>query len=342
MYGIILVVIFLSKLKKRLLIILLVFLLYLIILITASCIIYERSAMASILEMSMNQVDLKNRNKTREFFEEELVKLKNDDYEITSNYDIPKEISYVDNMKVYKYDVSGDNVIIYIHGGAYVSQLNEFQVSTAMKLAKKTNSKIYIPLYPLAPKHTFEESYELLDKLYSKIISENEYSKIIIAGDSAGGGLALGFGEYLLTKEIRRPDYYILISPWIDISMENEDIKDYEEVDPMLNKIALIVDGDAWRGNVSNKDYRVSPLFGNMEGLSNVFITIGTREILYPDALLLYDKLVTSGVNAKLEIGKNMNHTYVGYPIVEADEAIEKIVEFINSEGGIIYENTKE
>ena len=251
---------------------------------------------------------------------------------------MPKEIKYIDNMKVYVYDVrnselqsSGDNnCLIYLHGGAYISQLNEFQVSTAIKLAQRTSSKIYIPLYPLAPKHTFEETYELLDKMYAEIIKE-EYSKIIVAGDSAGGGLALGFGEYLLTKEIRRPDYFILISPWVDISMENEDIKEYEEADPMLNKLALIVDGDAWRGNASNKDYRVSPLFGNMEGLSNVFITIGTREILYPDALLLYDKLVTSGVNAKLEIGKNMNHTYVGYPIIEADEVIEKIVDFINS-----------
>ena len=73
-------VIFLSKLKKRLLIILLIFLLYIIILITASCIIYERSAMASILEISMNQVDLKNKNKTKEFFEAELTNLNNDDY----------------------------------------------------------------------------------------------------------------------------------------------------------------------------------------------------------------------------------------------------------------------
>ena len=208
-------------------------------------------------------------------------------------------------------------------------QLNEAQVYTATKMAKNSHSKLVIPLYPLAPKHTAIETYDLLDKLYSKMIEENPNSNIVFAGDSAGGGLALGFAEYLLDKEIKNPDKLILISPWVDISMENEEIDNYIDVDPMLNKTTLLVEGEMWKGNLSNKDYRVSPIYGKMQGLGDIIIFTGTREILFPDAVLLQSKLKESGVNSILEIGENMNHVYVGYPIKEADEAMDKIIEFV-------------
>ena len=291
--------------------------------------------MASLLEISMNQIDLKNKDATKEDFEEELKNMDNEDYEIMSKFEIESTIEYVDNMKVYVYDAhlesSGDinNTIVYLHGGAYVLQINELQVNTAVKLATKSNSKLYIPIYPLAPNHTAEEAYDLLEKLYLKVLAENENSKIIMAGDSAGGGLALGLSQYFVEKNIYTPDKLILLSPWVDISMENEEIANYEEVDPMLNKTALFVEGEAWRGYLSNKDYKVSPIYGNFDGIKDTIIFVGTREILYPDITLLYEKMKEAGVNVSLEIGENMNHVYVGYPIKEAEEAIEKIIEFV-------------
>ena len=328
-----------SKMAKRLLIIFIIFFTVIASFTFFSYYFYNRSLMASVMELSMKKMDYKKQDATVEEIKEEINNLDNDDYEIKDNFNVEIQTNYIDNMKYYTLDyssnISGDDydtndmLLLYFHGGAYVLQLNEAQVYTATKMAKNSHSKLVIPLYPLAPKHTAIETYDLLDKLYSKMIEENPNSKIVFAGDSAGGGLALGFAEYLLDKEIKNPDKLILISPWVDISMENEEIDNYIDVDPMLNKTTLLVEGEMWKGNLSNKDYRVSPIYGKMQGLGDIIIFTGTREILFPDAVLLQSKLKESGVNSILEIGENMNHVYVGYPIKEADEAMDKIIEFV-------------
>ena len=287
----------------------------------------------------MNKMDYKKKDLTYEEIVEELESLNNDDYDITDDYGVEVETKYIGGMKYFVLDYSnqeinysGDNastIIFYFHGGAYVYQLNEAQVYTAVKMARGTNSKLIIPLYPLAPKHTVIETYDLLDKLYNEIINNNIYSQIVFAGDSAGGGLALGFAEYLLDKNIKNPDKLVLISPWVDISMENKEIDDYIDLDPMLNKDSLIIEGKMWKGELSDKDYRVSPIYGNMQGLGDTLTFTGTRELFYPDLILLHQKLQESNVNSNLEVGENMNHVYVGYPIKEADEAMDKIIEFV-------------
>ncbi len=333
-----------KKMAKRLLIIFIIFFILIGSFSIFSYLFFKRSAMASIMELSMKRMDYKKEDSTVEEIIKEINDIDNSDYEIIGDYDVDIETMYLEGVKYFVLDYrntsssessdnnSGDsideNVILYFHGGAYVFQLNEIQVLTAVKMARGTNAKLIIPLYPLAPKHTAIEAYDFLDKLYNNIINENPNSKIIFAGDSAGGGLALGFAEYLLDKQIKNPDKLVLISPWVDISMDNKEIDDYIDVDPMLNKKSLIVEGEMWKGSLSNKDYRVSPMYGNMQGLCDTLLFVGTRELFFPDILLLHEKLKENGVNSTLEVGENMNHVYVGYPIKEADDAMDKIIEF--------------
>ena len=110
-------------------------------------------------------------------------------------------------------------------------------------------------------------------------------------GDSAGGGLSAALTEQFKADGIRLPDELILLSPWVDISMENEQIKEYEALDPFLTPTPLIICAEYWKGDLDVHDPRVSPTYGDLKGIRNVTVFSGTAEILYPDSVKFFRKL---------------------------------------------------
>lgn len=219
-----------------------------------------------------------------------------------------------------------ERLVIYLHGGIYVDEIMIPHISFCDKLAKKVNACVFAPIYPLAPNHTYEETYEILEKLYLHLLTIDK--PIIIMGDSAGGGLSAAFCEYLAVNDLPQPKNLILISPWIDISMSG----DYGEVefDPISGVDALRVMGKSWAGDLDLKDYKVSPLFGDISKLPKTTLFVGTHEILYSDILKFYNKLTDNGIDVELNIGEGMNHVYPIYPLVpESKEAFNHIVDVI-------------
>ena len=219
-----------------------------------------------------------------------------------------------------------ERLVIYLHGGIYVNEIKLPHISFCDRLAKKVNACVFAPIYPLAPNHTYEETYEIVEKLYRHLLTMDK--PIIIMGDSAGGGLSAAFSEYLAVNDLPKPENLILISPWLDVSMSG----DYDDVefDPMLGVDGLREMGETWAGNINPKDYRVSPLFGEVDGLPKTTLFVGTHEIFYPDVVEFYNKLKDNGVDAELNVGEGMTHVYAIYPLVpESKEAFNHIVEVI-------------
>ena len=230
-------------------------------------------------------------------------------------------------MVIFNDKESSENIILYLHGGAYVNEMQKLHISFCDKLAKKANATVYAPIYPLAPNHNWEETYEIVEKLYDLILELKK--PITIMGDSAGGGLSAAFCEHLAVNGLAQPKHLILISPWVDVSMSG-DYDDYIDLDPMLGVDGLREMGEAWAGDLDTKDYRVSPLFGDMKELPQTTIFIGTHEIFYPDIIEFYNKLKDNGIDVELNIGEEMSHVYPLYPLVpEAKEALNHIVEII-------------
>ena len=169
-----------------------------------------------------------------------------------------------------------------------------------------------------------DETFDLITDLYKEYCDDN----LIMMGDSAGGGFSAAFCEYLAVKDMPQPKNIILISPWVDISMSG----DYDEVeyDPMLGVDGAREMGKAWAGDLDTKDYKVSPLFGEVDKLPKTTIFIGTHEIIYPDIVKFYNKLQDNGVDAELIVGEEMSHVYPLYPMVpEAKEAFNRIAEIL-------------
>lgn len=219
-----------------------------------------------------------------------------------------------------------ERLIIYLHGGIYVDEIMLSHISFCDKLAKKANACVYAPIYPLAPNHTYEETYEIVEKLYGHLLALNK--PIIIMGDSAGGGLSAAFCEHLAVIDLPQPENLILISPWIDISMSG----DYDGVDPdsIGSADALREMGKSWAGDLDLKDYKVSPMFGDVSGLAKTTIFVGSDETLYSDILKFHNKLKDAGVDVELNTGEGMNHVYPIYPLVpESKEAFNHIVDVL-------------
>lgn len=222
-----------------------------------------------------------------------------------------------------------DKLIIYLHGGAYVEEMLFFHWLMLDKITKQVDSTFIIPDYPLAPYSNFEDCYKKMAVFYKKVLKYYPDKKIIFMGDSAGGGLALGLSLYFAKKKLPVPDKLILLSPWIDLKMDNPKIEEYLDIDPMLKIDELRVDAAYWANGKNLKDYRLSPIYGDLSVLKDVTVFCGTHEIFYPDMLRFMDKLKENKVKHKLYVGEGLNHVYPAFPIPEADEAIEKIARII-------------
>ena len=248
----------------------------------------------------------------------------------TSDFDAKAERKDFEGMPVLYVngDAEYDHVIFYIHGGYYVYQMGGEQTALINRLTRQTNSLAVIPMYPLAPFHTAESGHDLMLRLYEQVCSGNPGKKIILMGDSAGGGYSLALAENLARNGMAQPDELVLLSPWVDVTMRNPEIADYADADPMLTVTMGRMSGEAWAGSLPTDDWLVSPINGDLSQLKNVSIFVGTRELFYPDDTLLYEKL-KDNPKVKLYVGQGQNHVYPVYPTLEGRIATETIADIV-------------
>ena len=234
----------------------------------------------------------------------------------------------IDGNDIYHFYVgNSDTVILYLHGGAYMNDPIFFHLKFVDRLVRKTGLEAYFPIYPLAPNHNYKETYDLLLKQYKKIIDMNK--NVVIIGDSAGGGLALGFSLYLKNLSMKLPNKLVLISPWVDVTLKNPEIKKYEKIDPILSKYGLTKIGKIWAGDLDLHDYRVSPIYSSFVDLPSTMLIAGKREILYPDIQLLNDKMIQDGVKTEMIVKNKMYHIYPLYAPFEGKKVFKRIAEYI-------------
>lgn len=177
-----------------------------------------------------------------------------------------------------------DIVILYLHGGAYMANITKQHWDIIKELINKTGATIVVPDYPLTPASSCKETYDFIEVLYTKMTAEYPSKRIICIGDSAGGGLAFGFVQQLRNNNKRQPDQIILFSPWLDVTMNNPGIELTDKADKILSIKGLRSAGQKYAGNLDLKDYRVSPIYGDLTGLCRISIFTGTNDILNPDA----------------------------------------------------------
>ena len=199
--------------------------------------------------------------------------------------------------------------IIYFHGGSYVAEATQNHWDFLENIVKDTGYTVIMPDYPLTPKYHYQDVYNMVEPLYKEIVETVGSENVILMGDSAGGGLALGLYEKMAEKAEKLPVKTILISPWLDVRLENKNIQDIEKRDTILNKEVLRLAGIAYAGKDGISSYLVNPIDGDVSTLQNIKIFIGTEDILNPDCQLLKEK--TEAVNGDVEIKEYENAKHI-------------------------------
>lgn len=222
------------------------------------------------------------------------------------------------------------NTVFYIHGGAYFMDFTGAHWRFLEKLIEGTDAQLIAPAYRLVPFATYREAFDLIVPLYKEYCETHPDKNTILMGDSAGGGLALALAEYFKAEGIHMPDRLILLSPWVDVSMDNEQISEYESVDPFLKVTPLRDCAEQWKGDLDLHDWHISPIYGDLKGIRNVTVFVGTDGIFYPDITKFFGMLDKDPSN-ELIIGEEMNHVYPLFPIPEAKPAVDKIIGTIQS-----------
>ena len=226
----------------------------------------------------------------------------------------------IENVQVYAFGrENAEHTILFIQG-AYINEINYQHLLYCFLLARKLDVYVLAPVYPLAPLHKAAETYEMIAPLYQKLIQTHN---LILMGDSAGGGFVHSFCQYLKTINTPQPKQIITFSPWVDISMSSAPFKSRE--DPIWGDVGLREIGKSWAGDMGTKDYRVSPLYGDNEGLPKSLIFAGDNEIFYPDIVQYVENLKKDGVDVRFITGHGLFHIYPMFPIPEARKAFGEI-----------------
>ncbi len=182
-----------------------------------------------------------------------------------------------------KQGLRSGGALIFLHGGAYLFPLVDGQWGIVEGLIDRTGLPVIIPDYPLAPEHTAAEAFDFVQPIIDE--AQAEFGRVVIFGDSAGGGLALSLAMQRRDAGKRQVDGLVLYAPWVDVTMTNPAIEDVQGRDKILARARTGVGGRAWAGDLDPADWRVSPLFGDPSGLPPMRIFQGDADILGPDTI---------------------------------------------------------
>jgi acetyl esterase/lipase len=218
-------------------------------------------------------------------------------------------------------------VVFYLHGGAYTIGPLIPQWARMKDLVEASHCTVALLDYPKSPENQCEKTMQVCMTAFDQLSMLFGAENIILLGDSAGGGLALALSMYRKSLGMSLPARLILLSPWLDISMANPDIANYEELDLSLDIEGLRVQGTYYRGNLPGAHPLVSPIYGDINGQPVMDVYVGTHELFYPDCRDFSDKNKDKGVC--LHAFDGMQHDWMMLPIAEADQVLAEIVEMV-------------
>lgn len=202
--------------------------------------------------------------------------------------------------------------IMYLHGGGYCDEILSIHWDIILNLITHTGATVTVPLYPLAPEHTHHVGHRFVEGIYREIIEQTPADRVVLMGDSAGGGLCLAQTMRYRDQGMPLPNRLILFAPWVDVRLNNPDIADIEPHDPVLALPGATMAGRWWAAGDSLADPQISPLFGDLRGLPPIDMYTGTLDILNPDIQLMAAKLNDAGVAVRSVEFRGAIHVYVG------------------------------
>jgi len=225
-------------------------------------------------------------------------------------------------------------IVLYLHGGGYCVGSPATHRAITGHLAARCGARVFVPDYRLAPEHAFpaavDDAVASFRGLLAKGIAPHD---VVIAGDSAGGGLSVAAALRLRELALPLPRALVLFSPWVDLGLDQLPSPPPGEV--MLTLPWITQCARAYVGRADARHPLVSPLYADLAGLPPMLIQVGTDEILLGDSRRLRDRLQSAGVAVNYEEYPRRWHVFQANAgvLADADRALESVARFIRAAG---------
>ena len=242
-------------------------------------------------------------------------------------------------------------VVLYLHGGGYVAGNLDYACGFGSALAVRCGIRVFTVEYRLAPENPYPAALDDAMDAYGHLLSSGyEPSRIALCGDSAGGGLCYALCQKLRDKGRTLPAGIIAISPWTDLTMSSPSYEINKKEDPSMtverlkyfadcyaygadrdkkDRLHPIVNSDIEEDRRIKSDPRMSPLFDSQEKMPESLIFVGGDEIMYDDAVLMHDRLLSAGCKSEIVVAPELWHGYILYDLPERAGDFDKISKFI-------------
>lgn len=247
-------------------------------------------------------------------------------------YEVNRNVIHGRSVATFEQKGHSTNIhIVFLHGGAYIFEAGMHHWRFAEKIVKQSHCRMTLIDYPLAPEHGYLDTFDMLSNAYDALVEQNKGDKFILMGDSAGGGLALAFNQKLmLEKSPLLPGKNILLSPWLDLTMTNPDIRHQKDSDYILTMGLLKKAADMYSKGADQQFYLLSPINGDFSAVPETLIFYGTEELFRADCIKLSKMLEAKNDRIKFREYHKMQHDWAVFPIPESQIVVDEICAFID------------
>jgi len=222
-------------------------------------------------------------------------------------------------------------VVLYLHGGAYAIGSIKSHRSLAARIGRAARAEVLVLDYRLAPEHSFPAAIDDAIAAYRWLLDQGLSPKnLAIAGDSAGGGLAVAALLAIRDAKLPQPGAAVLLSPWVDLAGDGASMQSNAGSDPMIQKEALVAMARHYLHGTDPRHPMASPIYADLTGLPPMLVQVGTAETLLDDSVRLAARAEAGGVEVTLEKWDDMIHVWQAFPsLPEAQRAVERIGEYL-------------
>ncbi|CAL9668635.1 Monoterpene epsilon-lactone hydrolase [Streptomyces sp. enrichment culture] len=228
--------------------------------------------------------------------------------------------------------VSGRGRLLYLHGGGYVIGSPETHAGMVGELARRAGLRAMSVDYRLAPEHPFPAAVDDGLAAYRELLAMGAGPQdLVMAGDSAGGGLTIA--TLLAAREagLPQPAAVVVFSPWVDLTLAGGSIRSKEGVDPIFTAADIRAYADLYVGTGDRAHPLASPVFADLTGLPPLLVQVGANEVLLDDAVRLAARAGADDVEVTLEVGPGLPHVFQHHygRLDEADAALDRAARFL-------------
>jgi phosphinothricin tripeptide acetyl hydrolase len=227
-------------------------------------------------------------------------------------------------------------VVLYLHGGGYVIGSPRSHRHLAAAIARAAGARALVPEYRLAPEHPFPAALDDALAAYRWLLDQGVApARVVIAGDSAGGGLTVATLVALRERGLPRPAGGVCISPWVDLACGGATYATKAAADPIVTHASVTEMAGLYAGGDFTRPL-VSPLYANLADLPALLVQVGGDEVLLDDARGLGERARAAGVEVTVEEWPAMIHVWHWFlgMLDEADRAIDVIGRFVRKAHG--------